>query len=174
MIIDPSASIKIFNPPDPPEICLEIGEGSHIYSNFSILRPSAKIRVGKNCQLGRSIFISANSIEVGNDVIMAWGVTIMDTDSHALCWDHRKNDVEQCRSDYLDDRDNLIKNKDWTHVASAPIKIGNKTWIGFNAAILKGVAIEEEAVIGAQSVVLKNIPPKTAAAGNPAVVVKSI
>src|SRR5450759_3982073 len=75
-IIDPAAHIKIFNLPDPPRICLEIGEYSHIFSSFSILRPDAKITIGKRCQLGASSFIAAKSIEVGDDVLMAWGCTI--------------------------------------------------------------------------------------------------
>ena len=45
-------------------------------------------------------------------------------------------------------------------------------WIGFDVTILKGVTIGEGAVIGAKSVVTKDVEPWTVVAGNPAVVVK--
>ena len=173
-IIDPSASIKIFNPPASPEILLEIGEGSHIFSSFSLLRPQAKIRIGKRCQLGNSHFICSESIEVGDDVIMAWGITVMDNDSHALHWEHRKNDVRKCYEDYLEDQDNFIKNKEWSNINMGPVVIENKSWIGFNAVILKGVVIGHNAVIGACSVVAKDVPPFSIVAGNPARIVKDI
>ena len=171
-VIDPSAHIKIFIPPTPPETCLEIGENSHIFSQFSFLRPAAKIRIGKRCQLGNSHFICADRIEIGDDVIMAWGITLMDTDSHAVLWDDRKNDVLQGLSDYK--TGNIISHKDWSKIQSGPIYIGNKCWIGFEAAILKGVTIGEGSIVGARSVVTKDVPPFTVVAGNPAKVIRNL
>ena len=167
-IIDQTASIKIFNPPTPPRICLEIGEGSQIYSTFCLLRPQAKITIGKHCELGASQFICAESIEIGDDVIMAWGVTIMDSHAHPLDWEHRKNDVKQSYQDYLTDRSNFIKNKNWSHVAVCPIMIGDKAWIGFNVAILKGVTVGNKAIVGACSVVARDVLPNAVVVGNPA------
>jgi acetyltransferase-like isoleucine patch superfamily enzyme len=63
---------------------------------------------------------------------------------------------------------------DWQHVAHAPVVIGNKTWVGFNVSILKGVTIGEGAVIGACSVVTGDIPPWSVAVGNPAKVIRSL
>jgi acetyltransferase-like isoleucine patch superfamily enzyme len=174
VIIDPCATLKIFNLPVPPRVCLEIGEGSHIFSSFALLRPEATIRIGRNCQLGASQFVCADSIEIGDDVIMAWGGTIMDTDSHALAWQDRKHDVRQCYDDYCLDSTNLVRNKSWQDIATRNILIANRSWIGFNVSILKGVRIGEEAVIGAGSVVRKSIPEKSIALGNPAIVVGSI
>jgi galactoside O-acetyltransferase len=174
VIIDPLASIKLSNPSTAPEPSLEIGEYSHIFCSFGFLRPEAKIKVGKRCQIGASTLIAAQSIEIGDDVLMAWGITLMDTDAHSLFWEERKNDVIQCYRDYLDDRDNFVKNKDWSHVATAGIKIGDKVWIGFNATILKGVTIGERSVIAACSVVTEDVPPDSLVSGNPAKIVKRI
>lgn len=168
VIIDRSASVKIFNPPDHPDICLEIGEGSHIFSTFSLLRPQAKIKIGKRCQLGNSHFISAESIDVGDDVIMAWGVTIMDNDAHSLFWDERQFDVERCRKDYINTNGfDIARSHDWEKVQISKVNIEDKSWVGFNAIILKGVSIGEGAIIGAGSVVTKNVDPWHIGAGNP-------
>ena len=173
-IVDPIASVKLFNLPDPPKVCLEIGEGSHVFANLSLLRPEARITIGKRCRIGASTVIAAQSIEIGDDVLMAWGITLMDTDAHSLLWEQRKNDAIQCYKDYLDDRENFIKNKDWSHVGTAGIKIGDKVWIGFNAAVLKGVTIGERSVIGACSLVTEDVPPDSVVTGNPGRVVKRI
>jgi galactoside O-acetyltransferase len=56
----------------------------------------------------------------------------------------------------------------------SPIIIEDKVWIGFDVSVLKGVTIGERAVIGACSVVTKDIPPYTVAVGNPARAVKNL
>ena len=98
----------------------------------------------------------------------------MDTDSHALLWDDRKNDVLQGLSDYKINSGNIISNKDWSQIHSGPIRIGNKCWIGFDAAILKGVSLGEGSIVGARSVVTKNVPPYTVVAGNPAKMIRKL
>lgn len=55
---------------------------------------------------------------------------------------------------------------------SEPITIGNDIWIGANVIILKGVKIGDGAVIGAGSIVTKDIPEKAIVVGNPAKIVK--
>jgi acetyltransferase-like isoleucine patch superfamily enzyme len=49
-----------------------------------------------------------------------------------------------------------------------PIVIGNRVWIGASAIILPGVTIGDDAVVGAASVVTKDVAPRTVVAGNPA------
>ena len=55
-----------------------------------------------------------------------------------------------------------------------PIKIGSRVWIGGGSIILPGVTIGDDTVIGAGSVVTKDIPPSVVAAGNPCRVIRSI
>lgn len=55
-----------------------------------------------------------------------------------------------------------------------PITIGKEVWIGGNTTIMPGVSIGDRAVIGAGSVVTKNIPPNVVAVGNPCNPIKGI
>lgn len=55
-----------------------------------------------------------------------------------------------------------------------PISVGNNVWFGANVTVLPGVTIGDNCVIGAGSVVNKDIPAGTMAAGNPCRVIKSI
>lgn len=55
-----------------------------------------------------------------------------------------------------------------------PIVIEDKVWIGINSTILPGVRIGYGSIVGAQSVVTKDVPPMTVVAGNPARIIKKI
>lgn len=156
-------------------IYLELDEnGFFQFVRFIFEKDSGHIKIGKNSYIGSGTkLISINSIEIGNDVIIAWDCTIYDHNSHSIYWEERKNDIMQTRKDFFEFNDSTI-NKDWTYVKSAPIVIKDKVWIGFGVTILKGVTIGEGAVIAAGSVVTKDVPPYTVVGGNPAVVLKRI
>ena len=55
-----------------------------------------------------------------------------------------------------------------------PITIGNNVWIGAHVCVLPGVTIGDNTVIGAGSIVTKNIPANVLAAGNPCKVIRNI
>ncbi|HLX79295.1 MAG TPA: acyltransferase [Burkholderiales bacterium] len=167
-LVDASAAVNVLNPPADAVELLRIGEGSHVFCTFSILRPEARIRVGARCQLGSSHLASAAAIDVGDDVIMSWGVTVLDSDNHSPYWAERNGDVERGRRGYVETggRD-IARHHDWSRVGMAPIRIGNKAFIGCNVIILKGVTVGEGAIVGAGSVVTHDIKPWHVAAGNP-------
>lgn len=143
---------------------LSIGDDSIIHADISFEESGGKIQIGSRTFVGRSDLVCYRSLVIGDDVIMSWGITVVDHDSHSIEWEKRRNDV----LDWGKGR------KNWQHIAHAPVVIGNKAWIGFNASILKGVTIGEGAVIGACSVVTADIPPYSVAVGNPARVVRSL
>jgi acetyltransferase-like isoleucine patch superfamily enzyme len=124
---------------------------------------------GAHVQVGERVFcsgrlISAGNIVVGDDVLIAWGTTVIDHDAHSIYFNLRQHDVV----------DWMAGKKNWADVAVRDVVIENKAWIGFNVIILKGVRIGEGAVVGAGAVVRKNVEPWTVVAGNPATFVKKI
>lgn len=143
---------------------LTVGEDSIIHADVRFERSGGKIQIGSRTFVGRSDLVCYRSLVIGDDVIMSWGITVVDHDSHSIEWSKRRDDV----------RDWGKGEKNWQHVAHAPVVVGNKAWVGFNASILKGVTIGEGAVIGACSVVTRDIPPYSMAVGNPARVVRSL
>lgn len=58
--------------------------------------------------------------------------------------------------------------------AAEPITIGDNVWIGGGASVMPGVTIGEDSVIGAGSVVTKDIPPRSLAVGSPARVIREL
>ena len=127
-------------------------------------REAAETRIGARTFVGNSSILCAQLINIGDDVLISFGVTISDHNSHSVVFEHRAQDVLQWREG----------KKEWTHVKISPVTIGSKSWIGMHAIILPGVTIGEGAVVGAGSVVTKDVPPYTVAAGNPARVIREL
>jgi acetyltransferase-like isoleucine patch superfamily enzyme len=93
---------------------------------------------------------SAVGITVGPNCMLAAGAYLTDADWHDVY-----------------DRTRVIG-------AHAPITLEDNVWVGDGAIVCKGVTIGENSVIGAGSVVTRNIPANVIAAGNPAAVVKPL
>ena len=132
---------------------------------------------GGSVTIGDGVFISAgtnlysiNNITIGNDVMISWGVSIIDNNSHSLVSQERINDVADWKKGI---NEGVIgKYKNWAVVKSAPIHIKDKAWIGFNSIIAKGVTIGEGAIVGAGSVVTKDVPDYAVVGGNPSKIIK--
>jgi acetyltransferase-like isoleucine patch superfamily enzyme len=115
---------------------------------------NGKITIGDDVGISGSSLYALKSITIGHRVLIGSGVLILDNDAHPPAQ----------------------KNRRWSseNVPAAPIIIGNDVFIGARAIILKGVTIGEGAIIGAGSVVTKNVPAYAIVAGNPAQVVGSV
>ncbi len=152
---------------------LLVSEGSIVNGHFIFESEEGTVSIGKKCFIGQSTFISRSSIKIGNNVNIAWGSTFYDHDSHSLDYLDRRKDVEMEMNNIKLGR-NFVIDKDWERVKTKPIVVCDDAWIGMNCIILKGVTIGEGAVVGAGSVVTKDVPAWTVVAGNPAKVVKTL
>jgi acetyltransferase-like isoleucine patch superfamily enzyme len=150
---------------------VEIGQNSLIDGEFIFETSEGKITIGDRTFIGGGTkFICVSRIEVGNDVMFSWGCTIIDTNSHSLLWNERKNDVLDWKRGIEENSIGFYKN--WSVVKSSPILIKDRAWIGFNVIIMKGVTIGEGAVVAAGSVVTKDVPDYAIVGGNPAKIIK--
>ncbi len=119
-----------------------------VWSNFG---EKGRIKIGDYCLICPGVRIgAATEIVIGDSCMMAQGSYITDSDWHGLY--DRSQPVGQ----------------------TAAVRIGNNVWIGDSAIVCKGVTIGDNSVIGAGSIVTKDIPPDVIAAGNPAVVIKKL
>lgn len=120
---------------------------------------SKKLVIGKNCKLGDNVHIVANKkVVIGDNCLMASKIFISDT-SHG---DYSLVSTDSSPEIPPDDRPLYKKS----------VSIGNNVWIGENVCILLGVTIGDGCIIGANSVVIKDLPDDCIAVGSPAKAIK--
>lgn len=116
------------------------------------------VKIGENCNFGDYLHLTCiNKISIGNNVLTGRWVTISDNG-------HGNSDSKNLKISPV--KRNLS--------SKGPVIIGNNIWIGDKATILSGVSIGEGAIIGANAVVTRDVPPYSVAAGNPAKIIKSL
>jgi len=110
--------------------------------------------IGKNCKISSHTFI-CEGVTIEDEVFIGHGVTFI-------------NDLYP-RATTSDGQ--LQGEQDWKVI---PTVVKKRASIGSGATILAGVTIGEEAIVGAGSVVTKDVPPRTVVAGNPARVFRTL
>ncbi len=116
------------------------------------------IEFGNNCQIGSGAHITAiNLIRFGKNVLT--GKNILVTDNA-----HGASDLETLKRPPVD-RPLYSKGE---------VIIGDNVWIGDKASIMPGVTIGEGAIIAANAVVTKDVPPYCVVGGNPARILKTL
>ena len=129
----------------------QLGEGSEI-------KPPLRCDYGYRIRVGARTFVNYGlvaldvaSIAIGDDVQIGPNVQLL-TPTHPIDPDTRRAKWE----------------------AAEPIAIEGNVWLGGGVIVLPGVTIGENTVVGAGSIVAKDLPPDVVAAGNPASVVRSL
>ena len=139
---------------------LIVGDNSWINNNCSIETGEGKIIIGARTTL-QSYCRVLGDVCIGDDVLMAPNC-FMSSGKHMYDYAPKLKIREQDRK-YCEDHGNY----------SNPIKIGNDCWLGINSVILPGVTIGEGSVVGANTVVSKDVEPYTVVGGVPAKFIKS-
>lgn len=138
---------------------IEIGDHSTINSSvmanpiggspctiFTAL-PGGELLIGKNTGISNCAIFARRRVQIGDNVLIGAGAKIYDNDFHPVDFTDRMNkEVPSCK----------------------PVEIKDGAFIGAHCLILKGVTIGKNSVVGAGSVVTKNIPDYEVWAGNPA------
>jgi acetyltransferase-like isoleucine patch superfamily enzyme len=114
------------------------------------------LEIGNKTYLGHRVSISVGSkVTIGSHVLIANEVFIADNPGHPL--DAARRRVQGVEPDQI-----------------RPVTIGDDVWIGHGCKIMPGVTIGEGAVVGAGSIVTRDVPPFTLVAGIPAKAVRDL
>jgi len=125
---------------------LIFGKRVGVLGNFIVENP-ANVSIGSNCGINHDVYIVGNnSVQIGNNVVISARVMLIDTGL----------DVKGYSNDAFP-----------KHIKSF-IRIKDGVWIGAGAIILPGVTIGTKSIVGAGSVVTRDVPDFTIVAGNPA------
>lgn len=145
-------------------------------NNFFFQSTKYAVNISKNTVIGKNTRISAGDngkVYIGENVLIDDCTFIMahekitigkNTKVAAFCF------ITDFNHKYQDKNLRLVDQGYNTN----PVKIGENVWIGTHSIILPGVTIGDRAVIGAGSVVTKDIPANSVAVGNPAKVIRKI
>ena len=157
-----------------PGSCLVIMDGANVSEGVQLTALNGgRIFIGRNVHIGRFVQINA----MGGDVYIKDDVVCINDFSILTAWE--KIEIGQntliapfCHimdRDHGFNKEDLIRNQ---LGIVTPVFIGNDCWLGSGSVILKGVRINDGAVIGARSVVTSEIPAYAIAAGSPAKILK--
>ena len=138
---------------------MSVGDDSSILPNcvLEVCRPEGSIEIGSRVSIGEYTHITAaRRIVIGNGVLTGRFVLITDN-SHGSGKTRAELEIPPLARDVT---------------SKGEVVIGNNVWIGDKVSILPGVHIGDGCVIGADSVVTKDIPAYCVAAGNPCGIIK--
>lgn len=113
---------------------------------------NSHISIGNNCRINGVYIHSKDFISIGDNCVMASGITIVDSNAHQVNSGDRTVGQDKPKG----------------------ITIGNNVWVGLNSIILKGTVIGNNCVVSAGSVVKGVFPDNTIIQGNPAIIVGQV
>ena len=120
-----------------------------ILGNFTVVNPS-NVSIGRHCGINQDVFILGHTrVEIGDYVVLSARVMLIDTGLQLAGFAHTE----------------------FPGHVDGPVRIEDGAWIGAGAIILPGVTVGRKSVVGAGSVVTRDVPPYSIVAGNPARVI---
>ena len=119
--------------------------------NWAGIECNGKLTIGDHTSIGQCCHIvAADEVRIGSDCVFSAFVYISD-----------------CSHQYDPDKSIMA-----SELVRVPVQIGNHVFIGIGSCIMPGVTIGDNAVVGANSVVTKDVPANCMVAGSPAVIIK--
>jgi acetyltransferase-like isoleucine patch superfamily enzyme len=135
---------------------LQVGPGTLLEPGVWITAPGdARVRIGAGTFLNLGVMVAAQElVEIGDHCMLANGCFVTDAS-------HRYDDLERPIT--------------WQGFDSkGPTRIGDNCWLGANVVVTSGVSVGERSVIGANSVVTRDVEPFSLAAGAPARLIRRV
>lgn len=137
---------------------LQVGDDVHLNGFFGVgssrMFDDPVLRLGNRVHMGHMVvFVINKEITIEDDVLIASNCYFADTDAHPV------------------DPEKRTRNEPPDPNSVRPVRICRKAWIGHGVHVLKGVTVGEGAIVAAGAVVVKDVPPFSVVAGNPARVV---
>lgn len=134
------------------EMFAEAGEGCYIEPPFHANWGGKHVRLGNYVYANFNLtLVDDGNIDIGDNVMFAPNVTVI-TATHPVLPALREKGLQ----------------------FNVDVKISSNVWIGAGAIIMPGITVGENSVVGAGSVVTKDVPPNTVVVGNPARVLREI
>src|SRR6266702_4018533 len=134
---------------------LEIGAHAYFEPGVWLTSAEGRIRIGGGSLLNLNVMVAAlDRVDIGEHCMLANGCLVTDAN-------HR-----------FDDLDRPVPWQGFT--SKGPTVIGDNVWLGANVVVTSGVRIGERCVVGANSVVTTELPPRSIAAGAPAQVLRTL
>ena len=118
--------------------------------------PGSVIKIGDGVGMSGASIVTCSEIEIGEGTMLGANCNIYGTDFHCV------------------DAAERAKQKSTADAPTAPIKIGKRCWLASNVTVLKGVTIGDEAVVGAMSLVTKDVEARTVVGGVPAKKIRNV
>ena len=174
---------ELYNPAIDPELKAELLQAKELCHQYNNLPPADNVgrqavlrrllgHVGERCCIMPPLWCDYGyNIEVGDDFFANYNLTILDGakvqfGNHVFvgpgCGFHT--------AQHPIDAQRRNTGQEWAF----PITVGDNVWIGAGVQVLPGVSIGHNSVVGAGSVVTRDVPPYTVVAGNPARPIRTI
>ncbi len=149
--IDRGAHKVLFNLGADSQVTLKKETWIQTFDSHTVFstKPGATIEIGERCWFSGGIFGASERITVGEHGLIGWGCMILDSSLHRL-------------------------DNDSPPVKTAPVTIGSHVWMPSYVTVFPGVRIGDHCVIGTGSLVTKDVPDNSFAAGRPARVIRKI
>ena len=152
---------KAYNKTDDEEIDLRNKIMKQLFKNVGEnvwIEPDFRCEFGKNITIGDNVYINFGCIILDCSEVTIGSHTLLGTNIGLYAANHSTDATERINGGCY----------------GKPIHIGNNVWLGGDVKVLQGVTIDDNTIIGAGSIVTKDIPDNVIAVGNPCKVIRKI